>query len=246
MEAPRLFPRPISPASSITTRSSFESRHKSPLSISSSIDYESSRTSEESSFSDAKSNNELLASRPPIPPTAFPGKRFAEPIAPAYARYGAGGEGRKQVQTTLMTPQRMGKVGSTSPTSPTFGLKYVKRSPGEGFKKLPEEILLVVLAELKKLHLNVGSLSCATCWMRDLTNLSLSCRKWWGAARCLLYEDIQLTGIDSILHTKKKFKMKHGTRLTLLRRTLRTRPDLAEYVKSLKVCEMASFSTSCD
>jgi hypothetical protein len=233
MEAPRLYPRPISSASSSTTRTSFESRHKSPLSISSSIDYESSRTSEDSSFSDSKSNHEFLASRAPM--TAFPGKRFAEPVVPAYSRYGAGGEGRRQVPKTLMTPQRLGRVGPQSPTSPTFGLKYTRRTPGEGFKKLPEEILLVVLAELKKLHLEVGSLSCATCWMRDLINLGQSCRKWWGAARCLLYEDIQLTGADSTVHIKKKFKIKYGTRLKLLRRTLRARPDLAEYVKSLKV-----------
>jgi hypothetical protein len=117
-------------------------------------------------------------------------------------------------------------------------MKYTPRTPGEGFKKLPEEILLVVLEELKKLHLDVGSLSCSTCWMRDLTNLGLSCKKWWGAARSVLYEDIQLNGTDSILHTKKKFKIKYGTRLKLLRRTLRARPDLAEYVKCLKVPAM--------
>ena len=242
MESARSFPRPMSPASSATSRASFESRHKSPLSISSSVDYESSRTSEESSLSDAKLNNEFLASRPSIPPTAFPGKRFAEPIVPAYARYGAGGEGRQQqVRTTLLTPQRVGKLGSVSPTSPTFEWKHTKRTPGEGFKNLPEEILLVVLAALKKSHLEVGSLSCATCWMRDLTNVSLSSRKWWGAARCLLYEDIQLNGTDSVLHTKKKFKIKYGTRLKLLRRTLRARPDLAEFVKSLKVGQIVSY-----
>jgi hypothetical protein len=103
---------------------------------------------------------------------------------------------------------------------------------------MPEEILLVILAELKKLHLDAGSLSCSTCWMRDLVNMSFSCKKMWRAARCALYEDIQLNGADSVLHTKKKYKLKHGVRLTLLRRTLRARPDLAEYVKSLKVPSM--------
>ena len=59
----------------------------------------------------------------------------------------------------------------------------------------------------ERLHLEVGSLSCATCWMRDLINLGLSCKKWWDAAKCALYEDIQLNGADSVLHTKKKYKI---------------------------------------
>ncbi|KAE8445803.1 hypothetical protein EG329_012861 [Mollisiaceae sp. DMI_Dod_QoI] len=246
MDPPRIYPRPkSSSSSSITSRSSFESRfesrQKSPLSISSSIDYDSSRTSLDSTYSDT-SKDGFLVSRPPITPTAFPpGKRMVtEPVVPVYARYGAGGDGRRQTQT-LMTPQ---KLANKKPTLSTYGMQYTPRTRGEGFKKLPEEILLVILAELKKLHLDVGSLSCSTCWMRDSINLGLSCKKWWGAARSALYEDIQLIGCDSILHTKKKFKIKYGTRLTLLRRTLRCRPDLAEYVKSLKVPAMPDAAKS--
>ncbi|PMD48854.1 hypothetical protein L207DRAFT_575503 [Hyaloscypha variabilis F] len=246
MDPPRLYShRPSSPTSSITTRSSFESRHKSPLSISSSAEYESSRTSEDSSFSNSNGKHDLLASRSPIPPTPAPaGKRMVtEPIVPMFSRYGAGGEGRQQTQqTTLVIPPRLSK-GPPSPTSPRRRT-YAPRVPGEGFKKLPEEILLVVLGELKKLHLNTGSLSCPTCWMRDLMNLGLSCKKWWMASRIALYEDIQLTGCDSVLHTKKKYKMKYGTRLTLLRRTLRARPDYAEYTKSLKVPAMPDAAKS--
>lgn len=129
-------------------------------------------------------------------------------------------------------------MSPTSPVGPGFGVRYKPRVPGAGFKKLPEEILLVILAELKKLHLDPGSLSCSTCWMRDLVNLGLSCQKLWRAARCALYEDIQLNGVDSMLHTKKKYKLKYGVRLKLLRRTLRARPDLAVLVKSLKVPPM--------
>ncbi len=244
MEPPRLYQRPSSSGSSITTRSSFESRQKSPLSISSSIDYESSRTSLDSSYSNTNGKRDLLPLRDPIPPTPSPaGKRMVtEPIVPMYTRYGAGGEGRQQMQqTTLRIPPKLSK-GPPSPTSPKR--KYAPRIPGEGFKKLPEEILLVVLSELRKLHLGTGSLSCSTCWMRDLTNLGLSCQKWWRAARIALYEDIQLVGCDSVLHTKKKFKLKYGTRLTLLRRTLRTRPDLASYTKSLKVPAMPEAAKS--
>lgn len=233
MESPRLYPRPPSAASnSITSRSSFESRHKSPLSISSSIDYESSRTSEDSSYSESKATkNGFLATKTTIPPTGLPGKWIVNEALPMHLRYGAGGEGRQQA--TLLPPQRMGMVPKITTTPRRT---YTVR--GEGFKKLPEEILLVVLAELKKSHLEPGSLSCSTCWMRDLMNLGLSCKKWWGAARCMLYGDIQLIGCDSVLHTKKKFKLKFGTRLRLLRRTLRTRLDLAEYVKVLKVPAM--------
>lgn len=225
MEPPRLSGRPGS-AGTNSTRSSFESRHKSPLSVSSSIDYDSSRTSQESYYSD-----DILPGKSPVNIWMGGKRNYTEPIVPTFARYGAGGEGRQQ---TLLTPQRLSR-GPSSPTSQTFGVKYTPRVPGEGFKKLPEEILLVVLAELKKLHLHPASLSCSTCWMRDLTSLSLSCKKWWGATRVTLYEDVQLIGNDSILHTKKKFKLRYGTRIKLLRRTLRARPDLAEYVKILKV-----------
>lgn len=230
MTSPRMLARPGSAGSSSTTsRSSFESRHKSPLSVSSSVDYKSSRTSQDSSFS----NDEPGHSPAKI---WMSGRRsYTEPIVKvsSYSRYSTGGEGRPK---TLMTPQRLSRRPQ-SPTGPTFETMYTPK-PGEGFRNLPEEILLVVLAELKKVHLDAGSLSCSTCWMRDLTSLSLSCKKWWGAARTTLYEDVQLNGNDSILHTKKKLKMKYGTRLKLLRRTLRARPDLAEYVRILKVPAM--------
>jgi hypothetical protein len=233
MERPQLYPRPISPASS---RSSFESRHKSPLSISSTVDSESSRTSVDSAYSNTDSTNAFLVSQRPVPLGAFKdGRRsFVEPIIPM-RRYGAGGDGRQQGHTTLMTPQRLSSFPRSSEKQ-DFGVRYTARKPGECFKKLPEEILLVILGELKKSHLEVGSLSCATCWMRDLISLGLSCRKWWSAARFMLYEDIQLNGNDSALQVKKRFKgIKYGIRLKLLRRTLRSRPDLAAYVKSLKV-----------
>lgn len=234
MEVPRLYPRPVSTASS---RSSFESRNKSPLSISASIDYDyqSSRTSFESSHSTQSLKADLKTSTVPVPPGAFPGRRSSlvelEPVVPSHNRYGAGGNGRQRKQTTLIIPQRMAR----GPPSPTKVAQFPTKTFGEGFRKLPEEILLVILVELKKSHLDVGSLSCTTCCMRDLVNIGLSCRKWWNAARCILYEDIQLTGCDSTIHTKKKYKIKYGTRLILLRRTLRARPDLAAYVKSLKV-----------
>jgi hypothetical protein len=141
-------------------------------------------------------------------------------------RYGSGGAGRQQHSS-------LPKFGY-GPARQLAPKKNAIRIPGEAFKKLPEEILQVILAELQKSHLKPGSTSCSTCCIRDFVNLGLSCTKWWGAVSVILYENIQLVGCDSAI-SKKKFKIKHGTRLTLLRRTLRSRPDLASYVKSLKV-----------
>lgn len=240
---------PGSRALSQSSGSSWDSRHKSPLSISSSIDNDfdsiSSRTSRDSSLSNPKA---FLPTRTSMPPHPFSNRRASEGGVGsgnnAWARYGAGGQGRQQTQSPYSTAaQRITIMGPPSTNGPRLGKKYVPRIPGEGFKKLPEEILLVMLRELKKSHLQVGSLSCATCWMRDLVNIGLSSKKWWNVARIMLYEDIQLNGCDSVNHTKKKYKIKHGTRLKLLRRTLRARPDLAEYVKSLKVPSVPDTAT---
>lgn len=222
MDTPRSIQRTSSistVASSVTSRSSFESRFRSPLSNTSSIDYSSSRTSEDFSHS-IPTKGQFLTTDVPV----LIRKTSIETIA---KRYGAGREGRQQHST-------LPKMGS-GPARQRAPKKIIMRIPGEGFKKLPREILQVILAELKKIHLGPGSTSCSTCWMRDLVNLGMVCTKWWGAVRAVLYEDIQLVGCDSLVHTKKKFKVKYGTRLTLLRRTLRSRPGLASYVRTLKV-----------
>lgn len=56
----------------------------------------------------------------------------------------------------------------------------------EQFTALPGEVLGLILAELKKLHLGSGSSSCATCWMRDCCSLILTARKWSKFARAAL------------------------------------------------------------
>lgn len=61
-----------------------------------------------------------------------------------------------------------------------------KAQPGEIFAKLPGEVLELILGELKKLHLDRSSESCATCWMRDLCSISLTARKWCKFARVAL------------------------------------------------------------
>ncbi|KAI0018432.1 hypothetical protein F4780DRAFT_771789 [Xylariomycetidae sp. FL0641] len=108
-----------------------------------------------------------------------------------------------------------------------------KREPNEMMAALPEEVLGLILANLRELHLEPGSTSCATCMMRDLCSVSLSARKFLRVAQVALYEDIQLVGAD--LHSqKKRLKLGFGSRLTLLRRTLRANPDLGAMVRTLK------------
>ncbi|KAJ9137860.1 hypothetical protein NKR23_g8828 [Pleurostoma richardsiae] len=109
-----------------------------------------------------------------------------------------------------------------------------KAGPNELFSQLPGEVLELILEELKKLHLEKGSKSCATCWMRDTCSVGMSCRKWLKFARTALYEDIQIVGPDSA-HQRKKYKAVSATRLVLLRRTLRGNPTLAAIPHSLKV-----------
>lgn len=109
-----------------------------------------------------------------------------------------------------------------------------KAKPGELFAALPGEVLELILEELKKLHLQPGSDSCATCWMRDCCSIALSARKWSKFARASLYEDIQLIGEEGT-HLKKRYKINHGGRMVLLRRTLRSSPQVAVIVRSLKV-----------
>ncbi|KAI0861975.1 hypothetical protein F4860DRAFT_513403 [Xylaria cubensis] len=108
-----------------------------------------------------------------------------------------------------------------------------RRNEGELFAALPEEVLSLILQRLKESHLKPGSASCTTCMMRDLCSIAVSAKKFLKVARVALYEDIQLVGADSPLQ-KKRLKISYGSRLVLLRRTLRTNLGLAILVRSLK------------
>jgi hypothetical protein len=212
-------------ASTVTDRGSFESRYKRHLS------YEtpgsSARTSIDSGY--------FKAQRPDVPLRATSDSIYPKtqrPDVPLRATSWNGGNKSEYVpprQTTLLRPQRL-----------TPHIPKLKNTPGEAFRKLPKEILMVIVDQLRILHLEgvVGSETCATCWMRDLCNLSLTSRKWAAAARPKLYEIIHLVGQDSVSHIKKKFKMKAGSRLKLLRRTLRGNDLLARHVRDLKVPDL--------
>ncbi|KAI1180644.1 hypothetical protein F4777DRAFT_256346 [Nemania sp. FL0916] len=108
-----------------------------------------------------------------------------------------------------------------------------RREEGELFAALPEEVLSLILQKLRESHLKPGSTSCATCMMRDLCAVAVCAKKLLKVARVALYEDIQLIGADSQTQ-KKRLKIPHGSRLVLLRRTLRANPSIAVLVRSLK------------
>ncbi|KPM43834.1 hypothetical protein AK830_g2716 [Neonectria ditissima] len=123
--------------------------------------------------------------------------------------------------------QRPMPIKRQAPVRPTL-------QPNELLARLPGEVLGLILAKLRDLHLGPRNDSCATCWMRDVCNVSSASRKWYKAARIALYDDIQLVGADSAAH-KKKYKLNQGARVRLLRRSLRANPQLAAIVRVLKV-----------
>ncbi|OBT88625.1 hypothetical protein VE02_04042 [Pseudogymnoascus sp. 03VT05] len=104
-------------------------------------------------------------------------------------------------------------------------------------RRLPEEIISLIVAELRTVHLDADEKkrTCPTCYMRDVCSLTLANRQFMGPAKKVMYETIILTGSDSMGHIKKRFRVKFGTRLKLLRRTLRANPGLAELVKTIRV-----------
>ncbi|RYP03789.1 hypothetical protein DL764_004901 [Monosporascus ibericus] len=108
-----------------------------------------------------------------------------------------------------------------------------RRAPGELFAALPDEVLELTLSSLREKHLRPGSDSCATCMMRDLCSVAVAARRFLRPARAALYEDVRLVGADSQVQ-KKRYRLGCGTRLVLLRRTLRSNPHIAALVRSLK------------
>lgn len=112
-------------------------------------------------------------------------------------------------------------------------IKRQRSGPDEMFKRLPEEVLEMILGYLKMSHLSSNT-SCATCWMRDCCSIATCNRRWLKHARAALYENIHLIGPDSA-QQRRLYKGLYTTRLVLLRRSLRADPLLAQLVRTLKV-----------
>ncbi|KLU89268.1 hypothetical protein MAPG_08242 [Magnaporthiopsis poae ATCC 64411] len=203
--------------------------------------------------SDARTMPERLPDGPPRPLVYNTPRRISS-ASSASASSGATTLSRDSVESRMRSPSWSSQTsvesfysahsGAQNPASgwtPAFGwqrpqpLKTRRKArPGELFSALPGEVLGMILDEVRKLHLAPGSISCATCWMRDACSVALSAKKWLKYARTALYEDVLLVGPDSAIH-KKKYKGVIGTRLVLLRRSLRANPFLAATVRSLKV-----------
>ncbi|MCJ1318502.1 hypothetical protein MMC15_003832 [Xylographa vitiligo] len=159
----------------------------------------------------------------------------------SYASFGSAHSTFSTTQTTTTS------VGSSRSSFTTIQQRSRSTQPPPPvFKRLPLEIYEYILQQLKNIHAEPYIQSCATCYLRDLYNLALVSRTWDRAVRDQLYDSIHIVGHDSVSQLKK-CKMKSGVRLKLLRRTLRERRILAQFVRELKVPnlqpESGEFST---
>ena len=109
-----------------------------------------------------------------------------------------------------------------------------KFTPRVDWPKLPTSAFECVLDQLRLMHVSTNSASCTTCYMRDLCALQTICRAWELPVQTKLYSNIEILGAEDPLKIKKT-RIKYGARLTLLRRTLRSRPMLASLVEGLHV-----------
>ncbi|KAJ5585164.1 uncharacterized protein N7459_004964 [Penicillium hispanicum] len=130
-----------------------------------------------------------------------------------------------------------------SPSSPSSSCRQFDSigsltKPSEPIqKRIPPEVYDVILNNLEHLHKDPHMPGCTTCFQRDLHALSLTCRSWEKAVRGRLYNHIHIVGNDSPAQLKK-YRLKRGSRLKLLRRTLRERKLLANLVHDLRVPQM--------
>ncbi|CBF74419.1 hypothetical protein AN4237.2 [Aspergillus nidulans FGSC A4] len=147
-------------------------------------------------------------------------------------------------RTSSVSSFKTNYTASTIPTSysPTFSGSYrtcdsaasLDKILESVFKRVPQEVYENILDQLQFLHSGPNQSGCMTCFQRDLHALSLTCRPWEKAVRSRLYNRIHIVGSDSPAQLKK-YRLKRGSRLKLLRRTLRERKLLANLVLELRV-----------
>ena len=125
-----------------------------------------------------------------------------------------------------------------SRTSSIFGRPKARKSAIKelkiDFRRLPYQVFQCILDQLYLLHNERLSPTCSTCFMRDLSAMQLTCSAWDTDTRKRLYEHIDISGYDS--HEQlRRYRLQRGSRLKLLRRTLRERKLLASLVRTLNV-----------
>ncbi|CAG8879116.1 unnamed protein product [Penicillium nalgiovense] len=151
-------------------------------------------------------------------------------------------------RTSSISSYRTNYTTSTAPTT------YSPSSPSSSYRqcdsvnslpkltepiqrRIPHEVYEVIINHLEELHKGQHQTGCTTCFQRDLHALSLTCRSWEKAVRGPLYHSIHIVGNDSPAQLKK-YRLKRGSRLKLLRRTLRERKLLANLVYELRVPQL--------
>ncbi|KAF2028012.1 hypothetical protein EK21DRAFT_114216 [Setomelanomma holmii] len=105
------------------------------------------------------------------------------------------------------------------------------RLPAHFFQKLPKAVYECIIAQLEHIHLRHDH-ACASCYLRDLYNLSLVSRAWDKLTTTPMYSKVILLANED--HAKvPKLKIRGTSRLKLLRRTLRERSALARCVREI-------------
>ncbi|KAF7531142.1 hypothetical protein G7054_g9144 [Neopestalotiopsis clavispora] len=153
---------------------------------------------------------------------------------------------RESYESGMRTPVSSHRTSFGSwdshPRRPEYGwqrpapIKQQRRralQPGELCAAMPDEVFDLIMSNLRTLHMEDGSFSCATCMMRDICSVSYASKKLLQVARRALYGNIELVGSDSAI-MKKRYKINFGSRMVLLRRTLRANPEIAAMVRTLK------------
>ncbi|KAK8068819.1 hypothetical protein PG994_005435 [Apiospora phragmitis] len=203
-----------------------------------------------SATSTQQSRSSTRAPPPPIAPGSYAQfdnrpQPFQRPSSSSSSASGSSVMTRESIESRMRSPAssrtsfeswdsapRKSEFSSWQRPSPIK--QFRRRAPGELFAALPGEVMQLILDHLGDLHLEPSSTSCATCMMRDFCSVALSARKLLFHARTALYENILLVGNDSAVQ-KKRYKLNAGTRLVLLRRTLRANPAVSAMVHTLKV-----------
>lgn len=167
------------------------------------------------------------------------------PMPSEYFSYGGQGFGTGARSTRSISPRR--SPATRYPSQQLIG-KKLNNKPGDGLRKLPKELLLIIMRELKEAHLGgeERTQTCSTCFIRDLCSLARANRQLGIPAQQRLYEHVMLVGQDSSSHVKKRFKMKFGARLKLLRKTLRANAYLAGLVRTIRVPSFLEAGASTD
>jgi hypothetical protein len=125
---------------------------------------------------------------------------------------------------------------------PFFGRSYPpppprKTLPERVFKSLPIEVYQCMLDQLKWAHLESKDETCTACYLKDVWSLATTSKRWSWLAEDQLYHTIWLDDESCQLEMRRR-KSKTCSKLKLLRRTLRERPDRAAAVRILHLTDV--------